>query len=114
MKSKPQGNNRMTVIFDSRDGGGSRTQKGAIEIVFTAGETADDWIIEAVRKAPNPRITVVVTNDQTIRRLIRGTGAKWISTEEFIGKPRATRRRTEERPEIQSEEITEEFRKKWL
>ena len=115
LQSKPQGNNKMTVIFDSRDGGGSRTQKGAIEIVYTAGETADDWIIKAVRKAPNPRITVVVTDDQAIRRLIRGTGAKWMATREFLGQ---TKKGKEQRPvqgkEIDSESITEEFKKKWL
>jgi predicted RNA-binding protein with PIN domain len=113
--SNPQGKNRMTVVFDSRDGGGSRTQRGAIEIVYTAGETADDWIIAAVRKTPNPRVTVVVTNDQTIRRLIRGTGAKWLSTQDFLKK--SPDRPKETRPEADStdsEEITEEFKKKWL
>jgi len=106
----------MTIIFDSRDGGGSRTQKGAIEIVYTAGESADDWIIQAVRKASNPRIVVVVTNDQAIRRLIRGTGAKWIPTEEFLRKPSAPSHRsnTEDENSARAEEITEEFKKKWL
>ena len=115
LKSKPQGNNRMTVVFDSRDGGGSRTQKGAIEIVYTAGETADDWLIQAVRKTPNPRIMVVVTNDQTIRRLIRGTGAKWISTEEFLKKPlqRTCRARQLQRPKNPRTSL-KNLKKKWL
>ncbi len=115
-KSKPQGNNRMTVVFDSRDGGGSRTQKGSIEIVYTAGETADDWIVKAVRKTPNPRVTVVVTNDQTIRRLIRGTGAKWLSTQDFLKKDAARPKETAlpDPSTLDSEEITEEFKKKWL
>ena len=106
----------MTVVFDSRDGGGSRTQKGAIEIVYTAGETADDWIIKAVRKAINPRVVVVVTNDQAIRRLIRGTGAKWIPTSEFLGKTpnQPPRIQAEEQSSERAEEITEEFKKKWL
>ncbi len=109
---RPQGNNKVTVIFDSRDGGGSRQQKGAIEIIYTAGETADDWIIQAVRKAPNPRIVVVITNDQTIRRLIRGTGAKWLSTEDFLkaAKPTPT---PEHKQEFNTDAITEELRKKW-
>jgi uncharacterized protein len=114
-KSNPQGNNRMTVIFDSRDGGGSRTQLGSIAIVYTAGETADDWIIQAVRKTPNPRVVVVVTNDQAIRRLIRGTGAKWISTEDFLKSDNPNPR---PKPTLMdkdtSDAITEELKKKWL
>ncbi len=115
LKSKPQGKNRITVVFDSRDGGGSRQQKGAIEIVYTAGETADDWIIQAVRKAPNPRVVVVVTDDQAIRRLIRGTGAKWMPTQDFLKPDKALPgQRTEQRSEIDSNAITEELKKKWL
>ena len=112
---KPQGNNRMTVIFDSREGGGNRSRKGTIDIVYTSGETADDWIIQAVRKAPNPRVMVVVTNDQAIRRLIRGTGAKWISTQDFMKSGVAS---SPPKPPAVDKDIydaiSEELKKKWL
>jgi predicted RNA-binding protein with PIN domain len=115
MTSKPHGNNRVTVVFDSREGLGDRRHHGAIEVVFTSGETADDWIARRVRDGSNARTVVVVTNDQGIRTLIRGTGAKWISTQEFLGQAKSRPgRRREQGSEIDSESITEEMKKKWL
>jgi predicted RNA-binding protein with PIN domain len=115
MKSQLQGHNRMSVIFDNREGGGSKSQKGAIEVIYTSGETADDWIIQHVREVKNPRICVVVSDDQGIRRLIRGTGAKWIPTKEFLKPPPPAKKVPVQGPgTAESEEITEEFKKKWL
>ncbi len=115
LSSKPQGNNRMTVVFDSREGLGDRIRRGAIEMVFTAGETADDWIARRVRETPNPRTLVVVSNDQGIRTLVRGTGAKWISTKDFLRPDKAAlEQRPERQAKIDSDSITEEFKKKWL
>src|SRR5437870_2653600 len=44
--SKPQGRNRLTVVFDSREGGGTKEMHGTLEVVYTAGESADDWLIK--------------------------------------------------------------------
>ena len=112
---RPQGNNPITVVFDSRDGMGDQMQEKDLTVIFTAGETADDRISAMVRKAPNPRILVVVSNDLGIRTLVRGTGAKFLSATDFLkaaptpAKPNRTSRSSE-----QAEEITEEFKKKWL
>ena len=114
-KSKPQGNNRMTVVFDSREGAGNRTQKGAIEVVYTAGETADDWIIQAVRKAPNParrgrrhqRSSHTAADPGNRRQMDSVAG---ISQANAVA-PRAAAA-LKDAPGL--EEITEEFKKKWL
>jgi len=112
---RPQGKNSLTVIFDSRQGLGDRARQGDLDIIYTAGETADDWIISKVRKVSNPRVLIVVTDDQGLRRMIRGTGAKWISTAEFWKSAGAAPR--EPNPSLDPgavEEINEELRKKWL
>jgi len=114
LSSKPQGHNRLTIIFDSRAGSGDRMERGAIEIIFTAGETADDWIARRVREVPNARSYVVVSNDQGIRSDIRGTGAKWMSTKEFLKEKAAPQSRPARMPPEISDSITEELKKKWL
>jgi predicted RNA-binding protein with PIN domain len=114
-RETPHGNNRVTVVFDSREGSGNRSKLGSIEITFTSGETADDWISHYVRRAPNSRILIVVTDDQGLRRLIRGTGAKSLGTHEFWDK---AKKRSDSSSEpglpINSDSITDEFKKKWL
>jgi predicted RNA-binding protein with PIN domain len=112
-REKPQGNNRVTVVFDSREGSGSHSRIGTIEVAYTAGETADDWISLFVRRAVNPRVLIVVTDDQGLRRLIRGTGAKGLGSREFWGKARKPLP-PESPPLINTDSITEELRKKWL
>lgn len=114
-REAPHGNNQITVVFDSREGSGDRSQLGSIEVVFTSGETADDWISHEVRRASNPLILVVVSDDQGVRLLVRGTGAKWLSNEDFwrqVKVPKA--QHTTPEPGMNSESITDEFKKKWL
>jgi predicted RNA-binding protein with PIN domain len=113
---RPQGKNKLTVVFDSRQGLGNQTQDNDITVVFTAGETADDWIGGKVRKTHQPRSLVVVSNDQGIRLDIRGTGARFISVENFLkGTPAENCPKPPgPRSHPAAEEITEEFRKKWL
>lgn len=112
---QPHGKNRITIIFDSREGLGDRTREEGMDIVYTAGETADDWIIKKVRQIPNPRVLVVVTDDQGLRRMVRGTGAKWVSTAEFWKSTEASPGKPD--PSLEREDrdaINEEMRKKWL
>jgi len=116
-RERPQGRNTVTVVFDSRQGLGDRSQHQDITVVFTAGETADEWISEQVRQTMNPRALVVVTNDKGLQTLVRGTGAKVLSANEFI----KTRNSSSDRKDSQSsslpersQEITEELKKKWL
>ena len=84
---RPYGRNQATVIFDSRQGGGERQARGRVEVLFAPG-SADDWIIEQVREVRNRRVVVVVSDDQGLRRMIRGTGTRWLSCAAFMGSAR--------------------------
>ena len=114
---RPQGQNPITVVFDNREGPGSQLQNQDVTIVFTSGETADDWIGTQVRQVPNPRSLVVVSNDQGIRNLVRGTGARFMAVKDFLkeapssGKPSNPTGRSA--PSNDSE-ITDELKRKWL
>jgi predicted RNA-binding protein with PIN domain len=113
---RPQGNNALTIVFDSHQGMGDRYQAAGFTVLFTAGETADERIAAIVREAANPRILVVVSNDRGIRNQIKGTGARFISCAEFMkghpGRPGKPSQASEIPPE--AGDITEEFKKKWL
>ena len=113
---KPQGNNAVTVVFDSREGTGNQCADGTLSVVYTAGESADDWISHKVREAANPRTLVVVSNDKGIRHMVRGTGARFLSADEFLkaaSRARPPKNVANSTPSA-GDEITEEFKKKWL
>ena len=111
----PFGKNQATVIFDSREGSGSQVRQGGITVAYTSGETADDWIVAHVREAANARLFVVVTDDQGLRHLLRGTGAKCLGTKDFWRQAK-TSPTPPSRPDsdIDSDSITDELKKKWL
>jgi predicted RNA-binding protein with PIN domain len=111
-KEKPHGNNAVTVVFDSHEGTGNRMRQGEMEVVYTAGETADDWISAQARTAKNPRALVVISNDKGIRDLVRGTGARWMSAESFIQKKSSRQVSPVEKPKL--DDITKEFEDRWL
>lgn len=84
---RPQGsaNNRVTVIFDSRENIFSPTERqSGIEIRFSRGRSADDAIVDFVEEAANPKEIVLVTNDRGLKQRIQGTGAKSIGISEFF------------------------------
>src|SRR4029077_14516663 len=108
-QKRPQGNNPVTVVFDSREGLGDKVQVGPIAVIFTAGETADEHLSAMVRKLPNPRNLVVVSNDRGLQALVRGTGARCLSATDFLKPAPASppQRDMKERPPPGSQEITE-------
>src|SRR4051794_11164522 len=83
-EKRPQGKNPATIVFDSREGLGDQAELGDLRVVFTAGETADDWISAKVRQTVNPQALVVVSNDLGIRTLVRGTGARFVTATDFL------------------------------
>ena len=112
---KPQGRNALRVVFDSRQGSGDRMRQGDVDIVYTSGQTADEWIADHVRAVGNPRLLVVVSNDKGIRTLVRGTGAKWMSASEFLAEKRRPRETSGAAKRVHDEEaITHEFIQRWL
>jgi predicted RNA-binding protein with PIN domain len=116
-QQRPQGKNPATVVFDSREGSGNQRRENDITVVYTAGGTADDWISDQVRREPNPRSIVVVSNDKGIQHLIRGTGARFLSADQFLktaSSPRPPKNRTNDTSPEAAGEITDELKKKWL
>jgi predicted RNA-binding protein with PIN domain len=111
---RPHGNNYIILVYDSREGGGSMQQVGELKIVYTAGETADDWIAQKVRKAQNPRTLVVVSNDQGIRRQVQGTGARFVTADDFLRSAKTARSLPIAEEVADQDRITDELKKKWL
>ena len=115
-QTRPQGRNLATIVFDNRQGWGDEEQHQDVTVVYTSGETADDWIASKVRSTKNPRILVVVSNDKGIQKMIRGTGARWMSAHYFVAstqKPQ-TPAPPPEMPTGDKDKITDELRKRWL
>lgn len=91
LKYNPQGNNKVTIVFDCRssnpyetDGYTTTTIKG-IKTIFSEGQkSADDVIVDYVENSQKPYNITVVTNDKGIFRRIGGKGAKKMAVAEFI------------------------------
>lgn len=63
----------------------SRGHFDALEVHFTAfGQTADEYIIEAIRTSKKPTHEIVVTSDKKLATIIRGLSAKTESCEAFL------------------------------
>jgi len=112
---RPQGKNPSTVVFDNRQGWGNEEHHHDITVVYTSGETADDWIIRKVRETKNPRVLVVVSNDKGIRQMIQGTGARWMSAQFFMHSTKTPAPAVPpEMPTEAKQTITDELRRRWL
>ena len=77
----------VTLVFDSQyhHAGSSRSYKQHLEILFTAqGETADDLILDEIKKASKPEQITVITSDKKLAWLARRRAAKTETVEEFI------------------------------
>jgi predicted RNA-binding protein with PIN domain len=111
---KPQGANRVTVVFDGRADVSSPAWTGTTAVVFSPGKDADKVIKDRVDELANPRDAVVVTNDRSIQRWVRGVGARVMSCDQFLaaGRGPAARRRSALSAQ-DVEEINEELKKLW-
>lgn len=77
----------VTIVFDShyRYGERERTHYNHVEIQFTnEGESADEFIIDELRRVTNPREQTVVTSDNKLAWYARRKSAHTQSVEEFI------------------------------
>lgn len=114
---RPQGRNAVILVFDSREGSGNRYSTKDMQVVFTAGETADDWISAHVRAGKKGASSIVITNDQGLRRMIRGTGAKWMSCDEFLAREKTEAHTPPKRDNPRDREldqITKDLMNEWL
>lgn len=77
----------VTLVFDAQyqDTESSRSHVDRLEIFFTAvGETADEFILQALKEESRPNQQTVVTSDKKLAWLSRRLFAKTESVEEFI------------------------------
>lgn len=77
----------VSIVFDAtfQEGGRSRSHLESLEILYSAeGETADEYIIDVISRASNPRSEVVVTNDKMLASHVRHFSAKVESVEAFM------------------------------
>lgn len=116
-QKKPQGKNKITVIFDGQENVFSfQQEKQEVEVIFSQGISADDKIKKMVEKR-DARQVVVVSDDKEIKFYVRSLGAKVLSVKEFVEKGLHRKKRVfsqEKKLPSQTREITEEMEKLWL
>jgi uncharacterized protein len=77
----------VSIVFDSQyhEGEDTRSHWDQLEILFTSkGETADEFILQAIKRAPNPAKETVVTSDKKLAWLARRRLVKTETVEQFI------------------------------
>ncbi|OGO48955.1 MAG: hypothetical protein A2Z30_02450 [Chloroflexi bacterium RBG_16_64_43] len=82
---------RKLVVFFDRGQTGSRPQRhGSLEVHFVPSpRTADDALLDYLRRLPDPRNWRVVTSDRRVAAQARQHGAVIISADEFLRSMRA-------------------------
>lgn len=107
--------NRVTIVLDGFSNRDIIKDK-EYEIIFSGRISADDKIINIVKNTANPKIIVVVSDDNYIIKTVRYYGANNLSTKEFINKNKKVAKVCEEN-KVDSRflnSITEEMRRIWL
>ena len=109
-RKSPQGarRNKVTVVFDGQINVCSPKRLGEIAVIFSKGETADDWIKRFVCDASNKKSIIVVTDDNEIRRAIRQEGAQICSANAFLSKIFADKiqlKKVQQKTEIEEKKI---------
>ena len=77
----------LTIVFDAARQPGlyTRGYHRDVEIVFTsAGESADDHLIDQIHHADNPRAITLISSDGQLAWRARSLGAKTMKVEEFV------------------------------
>jgi predicted RNA-binding protein with PIN domain len=72
------------IVFDGPDDPGAAADSPGLHCVFAA--SADDWLVDRVRKAEDPSEIAVVTADRQVAGRARGKGAQIISPKDFIAR----------------------------
>jgi len=121
--SHPQGSqrNELTVVFDGPYESpcvacGPRYRSGDVEVVFSEGISADERIERLVAEQGRAAETVVVTDDKGLRRMLGGSGVKFVGTQEFRRRLFNGRHSADRKTDFGAggeEEINRELRKRW-
>ena len=125
---RPHGSqkNRLAIVFDGSAQVFGYRENYSFEVIFTAGETADEKIKEMVASFDRPKDIVVVTDDRELLFSVRALQAKTMGTVEFLNKARREDRTPKKSNGfsdaqdgsnlniVEREKITEEVSRIWL
>lgn len=76
-----------SLVFDAawQEGPSEKHVKGDLEIIYTdSGESADDWIVNEVKRSLKPSQLIVVTSDRKLAWRARMKGALTLTVEDFL------------------------------
>ncbi len=90
-----QGSGRVLVVFDGQHGIGTRGGPG---VVFTRGESADEYIRRYVARSARPQEIVVVTRDRPLQNAVKHFGAQVMDPSSFLRELRSSPRPLDSRP----------------
>jgi predicted RNA-binding protein with PIN domain len=106
-----------TVVFDSRrDDLDYPSGKNKIKIIFAHGISADEKILQMIKKAAKSETAILVSDDRELAWSAKLSGAKRLSNQEFLERlrPKRAQKEREEHLSIpQQRKITEELEKIW-
>lgn len=72
------------IVFDGPDDSGSAAASAGPHCVFA--DSADDWLVDRVRRAEDPTEIAVVTADRQVAGRARGRGARVVSPRDFLAR----------------------------
>lgn len=116
--------NEVVLVFDGyRPSRANLVDDPGITVVFSCDDSADAAIRRMIERAPNPRVVVVVTDDNEIRFFAREARCAVLGVEEFLNAG-ARADKGAQGPErdarkadlnfTQMEQINKELRQRWL
>jgi predicted RNA-binding protein with PIN domain len=72
------------IVFDGPDDSGATVGSSGPHCVFA--DSADDWLVDRVRRAEDPAEIAVVTADRQVAGRARGRGARVVSPKDFLAR----------------------------
>lgn len=122
---RPQGSikNKVTIVFDGKKDvllpPERKLRKSNLEIIFSQDETADEKIEKLLKRVPNPKQVIVVTDDKELKRTVGTYGAKVVSVKEIARKkfPPSDKKTLKAKTTLTIEEmekINKELEELWL
>jgi predicted RNA-binding protein with PIN domain len=78
------GDAEVWIVFDGPDDSGSAAEPPGLHCVFAA--SADEWLVDRVKKAEDPSEIAVVTADRKVAGRARGRGAQIVSPRDFLAR----------------------------
>lgn len=114
--------NKITVVFDGNKGFSKNINLvKEIEVVFTADESADDWIKRAIKNSKSSRNLIIITDDKEIVFFAKIYSIQAMSIDDFFKKIYQQNKDSKKDDLIKAElsygeikEINEELKRIWL